>query len=107
MCAARDKTPSSQLHTLVASLALRPSNVQRGCLDGQHLSRACLRNLGNLIHATPLRRYHEQRFLAWATQNASEAAAVEADCLHRLAAFANTDAAIVGHICVPNTLFGV
>jgi hypothetical protein len=45
---------------------LRPSDTWRGRLDGQHLSRSRSRNLGDVLHATPLSRYQKQSSVAHA-----------------------------------------
>src|SRR5262245_15335772 len=81
--------------------------MSRGRLDSKHLPRARLRNLGNLIHAPPLGRDHEQGFVVCASKHAREASAVKIDRLDHLSAFADADAALVGNVCVPDTTVGI
>src|SRR5215472_14131289 len=88
-------------------MSLSPSGMRRRCLSRQHLPGARLRNFGNLIHAAPLRRYHEQRFFVCTSQHTREATAVEVDCLLDLAALADADTALVGNVRVPNAAIGV
>src|SRR5262249_17120865 len=65
------------------------------------------RNLGDVIHATPLGRYQEQRSVVYAPEHASETPAVKVDCLQRLTAFADAHASLVGNISVPDGIVGV
>jgi hypothetical protein len=55
----------------------------------------------------PLGRYQEQRSVVRAPEHASEAPAVEMDCLQHLPAFADAHATPVGHVCIPDGVFGV
>src|SRR5262249_58642667 len=89
------------------SLHLRPSDARRGRLDPQRLSRPRSRNLGDVIHATPLGRYQEQRSVVHAPERASETPAVKVDCLQRLTAFADAHASLVGNISVPAAIVAV
>src|SRR5262245_6048822 len=81
---------------------LSPSNMRCWRLGRQHLSSTCLGNFGNLIHAAPLGRDHEQRLLVWTPQHTREATAVKVHRLFHLAAFAHADATLVGNVCIPN-----
>src|SRR5262249_37316141 len=60
---------------------LGPPNAQRGRFNDQHLSRSRSRNLGDVLDATPLGRYQEQRSVIHASEHASEADPVEVDHL--------------------------
>jgi hypothetical protein len=74
--------------------------------DGQQLSRSRSRNLGDLLHATPLGGHHERRSPVRASQHASEAAAVNLDGLQYLTAFADAHATLVGNVAVPHSVVG-
>src|SRR5262249_58969134 len=95
----------SRKNQLVDSLS--PPNMSGGPLYSKPLPRARLRNLGNLTHAPPLGRDHEQGFVACASEHARETTAVKIGGLHHVAAFANTEAALVGNVSVPNAPVGV
>src|SRR5882672_2791547 len=83
---------------------LWPPDARRGPLDCQDLSRSRPRNFGDVLHATPLSRYHEQRSAVHAPEHAGETAAVKVDCLQHLTAFADAHAALVGNVSVPNSV---
>ena len=80
---------------------LRPPDTRCGRVDSQDLSGPRLRNLGDLLHATPLRQDHEQRTLVRASERAGETAAVELDRLQHCPSFADTYATLVGYVSVP------
>jgi hypothetical protein len=71
------------------------------------LSRSRSRNVGDVLHATPLGRYQEQSSVADTPEHASEAAAVKLDGLQHFPAFANAHATLVWDIAIPNGVFGV
>src|SRR5262249_28544043 len=95
----------SRKNQLVDSLS--PPNMSGGPLYSKPLPRARLRNLGNLTHAPPLGRDHEQGFVACASEHARETTAVKIDGLLHLSAFADADAALVWNVCVPDTTVGI
>src|SRR5947209_20593565 len=66
---------------------LRPTGTRCGSLDGEHLARA--RRIRPPARRGILRGQQKERLPIGATQHAGEAAAVEIDGLHYLAAFAD------------------
>src|SRR5438132_12747298 len=88
-------------------MELRPPDAGCRCLVGQDSSFPRLGNLGDLLHATPLGRHDEQRSLVYASEHASEAAAINADGLKHLASFADPHASFVGNVSVPDGVIGV
>src|SRR5215469_4451876 len=82
--------------------ALWPSSAWCRSVDGQQLSSSSLCHFGNLLHAAPLIRYHEERSSAWASEHAGKAAAIQVDGLKHFAPFADAHATLVGNVCIPH-----
>ena len=75
--------------------------------NARRASAPVLRNFGNFVHAAPLSGDIVLRFLRFATQHASETAAVDGDSLQHFAAFADAYASLVGNIGVPDGVIGI
>src|SRR5580704_9680783 len=86
-------------------LAAWPTYPREWRFDGVDL--AGLRSIIHVLEAAPNGRHHEQRCFVRASEHTGETAAVEVDCLQHFAAFADTDAALIRHVAVPDGSFGV
>src|SRR5262245_33207231 len=92
----RQRTVRHEFFPVGSGLGLRPPDAGCRRFEGEDLPCSRSHNLGDLLHATPLGGYHEQRAPGVASEHASEAASVEVDRLQHLTPLADAYATLVG-----------